>query len=444
MSSGRLLAGLSLVALMATACSATSAPAAASASRGQPAAATPACTLPLASVNTLSRHNVSNPDTESDYWIIVFKVQDGLRITLSGRYPDSRYFSLEVYNSRGLPFSENGVSSWLTDYRIAPDPGSVNPWQHQAPPGGRFTVTVRSGVTPGQVNTLPLAPAGTAAGTYGRIYFRAYVAHGSPSQLSLPAATVTLNGVSRPLPACTAASIRSAAGELSAAGQLSAADVAKVHASLSALGGIIPFIRLPSHAAGTPDSDAGYLTAFVSPPHNGDVVVIRAKAPTAPSGSHPSPWPARGTDVQYWSLCNDVYISPVPVVINHLTDGNRDYGCRYDSQVKLDRYGYYTFVVGTEAQRAAIERIPGATFLPFSAAHPADTHALYLRNIVPSPGFAEAIQNVPANESPTSAAAVMGPYYPRAAFCSLATLAHDGPDACFARSSSPLYPSVLA
>ena len=42
----------------------------------------------------------------------------------------------------------------------------------------------------------------------------------------------------------------------------------------------------------------------------------------------------------------------------------------------------------------------------------------------------EAIENVPANQNPVSAAAVMGPYYPRIAFCPLATLARGGPGAC--------------
>jgi hypothetical protein len=45
--------------------------------------------------------NVSNPDTASDYWVMAFTVQNGLRITLSGSYPASRYMSFTVYNSHG-------------------------------------------------------------------------------------------------------------------------------------------------------------------------------------------------------------------------------------------------------------------------------------------------------------------------------------------------------
>lgn len=434
---GKSLICVPLLAIAVTACTSSagsSARAPASGSAGSGQLVTPACAWPLESnIETLDRFNNSNPDVESDYWIMEFTVQRGLSITLSGHFPDSRYFSFEVYNSKGLPFTQNGVASVLTDYRIAPDPGSVNPWQHKAGPGGSYTVTLRSGVAPGQVNTLPLAPAGTAAGAVGVVFLRVYVAHGSPAQVPLPAVTFTAGGASRRLPACAAYNTTVPPDASALAGSRpTAAELAELKAALATFGGVVPFARRFSGAGTTPDSDTGYLYAFVSPPGNGDVVVIRGKAPTTPGGASPSPWPAPGVDLQYWSLCDDVLLPNQPVVVNHLPDGTTDYGCRYDSQVSLDNDGYYTFVLGTESQRAAIEKIPGATFLPFSAAHPTEIHFLSLRNMVASTGFAQAIQNVPDNGNPASAAAVMGPYYPRAAICPLATLAARGPDACLA------------
>jgi hypothetical protein len=53
-----------------------------------------------------------------------------------------------------------------------------------------------------------------------------------------------------------------------------------------------------------------------------------------------------------------------------------------------------------------------------------------LRNMLANPDFAEAIQNVPQDGSAASAAQVMGQYYPKAAVCSLATLARGGVRAC--------------
>jgi hypothetical protein len=421
-------------------------------SSAHPSSSTPAaarqlaalsCAWPIAAnAGTLSANselNIHNPDTAAAYWIMAYTVQDGMRITLRGHFPDSRYMSLEVYSSAGLPFSTNGVSSALADYRIAPDPGSVNPWQHEAEPGGSFTVTLEPDVSSAQANVLPLAPAGTTAGTAGLIFFRVYVpAYRSPQQVPLPSVTFTLDGTSRQVPACPASSAlnsQAAAQVLRVLGlSLPAGGSTPANSAPAGFspGEIIPFAQGSAAAGSTPDTDTRYLSAAVEPPRNGDVLVIRAKAPTTPRGPAPGPWPASGVDLRYWSICNDVLASPTPVVVNHLPGGKVDLGCRYDSQIALDRQGYYTIVIGTESQRAAIERIPGATFIPLSLANPDQPYKIYLRNMLPNPAFAEAVQNVPPDANPASAATVMGPYYPRLGFCSLSTLMASGPDACLA------------
>lgn len=411
----------------------------------QPRPVTSGCAWPVAlnqaTLAENSQVNVSNPDTASDYWIMPVPVEQGLSVTLAGRYPNSRYMSIAVYNADGSPFTTNGIASTLTDYRIAPDLGSVNPWQHQAPPGGSFTVTLRSSVAPGQVNTLPLAPAGTPSGTTDVIFYRVYAAHGGPEQVPLPTITLTRNGESRQLGQCPASGqdripksycsipwVAKGAPVCGVAGQASTAGAA---------GTIVPFARDPIGAGGTPDTDIAYLSATVVPPRNGDVLVIRAKAPTTPSGTAPTPWPEPGTDLRYWSLCIDLAKAPVPVVVNRLPGGTADYGCRYDNQVALDASGYYTFVIGTESQRAAIDRIPGATFLPLSAAQPVQRYKLNLRNMLAERDFGEAVQDVPANGQSASAAVAIGPYYPRIAFCPLATLVASGPAVCMRASAPP-------
>jgi hypothetical protein len=107
-----------------------------------------------------------------------------------------------------------------------------------------------------------------------------------------------------------------------------------------------------------------------------------------------------------------------------------DYGCRADEATRLNAAGEYTYVIGSEAQRAAISRVPGVTFLPFSTAHPAGPYLLGLRNVLVSTSFAQSPENVTQAADPAAAAAVMGPYYPRAAVCPLATLTARGPQAC--------------
>lgn len=390
---------------LALALTAAVAPQEATAAAPGGAPVTPACAW---GVHILRAHpDLYGPDSAQGYWLIPFTVQKGLRITLSGHYPDARYTSIEVYNSNGSLFSVNGVNSALTDYLIAPDPGSANPWQVHPPPGSgrhhrhrwggdRFTVTLRSDVSPGQPNTLPLAPSGTTSGAGFIIYRVLLPARRDFARVPVPDVTFTLNGVSVPVPRCQGPSQR--------------------------ISNRYPFVN----------ADSAYLFWIVTPPANDQVMVIRAKAASFARGSHPSPWPVPGTDLQYWSLCDLPIVPESPLVLNHLPGGRVDYGCRDDSQTALDRHGYYTYVVGTEAQRAAIDHIPGATFVPFSTAYPTTQHVLIMRNVVANPAFPHAIQDVPYNASPATAAKIMGPYYPHTAICSLSSLLSGGLHACLA------------
>ena len=404
---------------------------AAAATTGPTTPVTPSCAWYDYSVTT---DNEGAPDNSASYFLLPFTVQDGLRIVLDGRYPDSRYASLQVYAASGGLFSTNGVSSALTDYRIAPDPGSVNPWQRPGGRGGgRFTVTLSSDVAPGQVNTLPLAPAGTTSGP-GYLLYRVYLPrNGDFSRVPLPNVTFILNGTSVRVPPCPSAPPTTAAGTSSTPASVKALPPASTPATAAA--GAEPsvqFARAVPKGGGFPNADSGYLTAAVTPPGPADVLVIRGRAPSSARGNHPSPWPAPGADLRYWSLCNYVLTTQLPLVANEQPDGKIDYGCRHDSQVRLDRRSDYTFVVGTESQRTAIDRIPGVTFLPFSSTQPTTPHVLLLRDMLANPDFAQAVQNVPANGNPASAAQVMGAYYPRTAVCALTTLTRYGPGACLA------------
>jgi hypothetical protein len=55
---------------------------------------------------TASTLNVLLPDSNAAYWVLPFTVQNGLRITVSGKFPDSRYFSLDVYDAKGGLFTD--------------------------------------------------------------------------------------------------------------------------------------------------------------------------------------------------------------------------------------------------------------------------------------------------------------------------------------------------
>ena len=106
--------------------------------------------------------NVAIPDAAAAYWLQPIVATPTTVLRISGRYPDTRYFSLSVYTPSGDEFTSNGAGSSLPDYRIAAAPGSVNPWQRATAPGGSYDITVSAAASAGQANVLPL-PSGTTS-----------------------------------------------------------------------------------------------------------------------------------------------------------------------------------------------------------------------------------------------------------------------------------------
>ncbi|MEV6595541.1 hypothetical protein AB0M36_01600 [Actinoplanes sp. NPDC051346] len=352
--------------------------------------------------------NVALPDSNARYWVMPFKVYADRQITVTGAFPDTRYASFAVYDGFKGTFTSNGVSSARADHEITPDPGSVNPWQEPAVAGGAYTLHLRMVVAPDQVNALPLAPAGTVAGALGFLVYRIYLpTGGTSSPVVLPTLTVTDGGRTRTLPPCQrTVDVSSPDGPV--APPRSAPDLA--------------FARTTGNDELFPNPDSGYLSTWVTPPDAETVVVVRGRAASSPDQPHPHPWPQRGDDMRYWSLCTNLRFPRFPVVVNHLPNGETDPGCRHDDVAAVDLGGDYTFVIGTEAQRPRIEAVRGVTFVPFSLDEPGARHLALLRNMMPAPGFRRSVLDVPPDGRPSTAAAVMGDYYPRAHLCPLSIL----------------------
>jgi len=366
--------------------------------------------------------NTAFPDAAEVEFGQLIVASAGTRIVMSGRFPDARYASVEVY-------TPGGVGASLPDYRITPWPGSVNPWQQQAAPGGRFMVTIGPDPAPGQANTLPM-PAGTTSQHPGYLVYRIYLpAGGDPSDVPLPLLTVEQGDAARALPACRS---RNAAVHFPAVSGSVGSGAGGSGAAAPPPSQLEFFKPQQStfNNAGLANVDTSYVLAYLVRPPAADVVVVTAKAPTFAPGSRPSPWPARGEDVRYWSMCIGALIHLVPVVANTLPGGGTDYGCRADEATRLNAAGDYTYVIGSESQRAAISRVPGVTFLPFSTTRPAGPYLLALRNVLVSTSFTHSPQAITQSSDPAAAAAVMGSYYPRVAVCPLATLTAEGPQAC--------------
>ncbi|MEV6798224.1 hypothetical protein AB0M91_07745 [Micromonospora rifamycinica] len=378
------------------------------------------------------------PDTAATYWSTVYPVTPGLEITISGVFPDARYASFNVYDDKPTHFTRSGVTSNLPDYLIAPDAGSFNPWRSPARPGGRFTLTLAHDVAVGQANRLPLAREDALPGTKASVIFRVYLPAGGDANVVLPTMTLTRNGISQTLPLCSsgvAAPVPPEAASMAEDPETTIASGSETPVLPGVPGlpgetGQKVFTRTSEVENLAPNADNAYLGTWVTPPTTDQVTVIRGRAPRAVSGDHPAFWPRPLADLRYWSMCTNLGGQLKPVVINRFPDAPSSYGCRYDDDTRLDRFGYYTYVLGREQQRAAIEAIDNTTFLPFSASYPAAPHMVLLRNLLPDADFPHATKNVPMDSPAETAATVMGPYYPLVKVCSLAALAADGPRRC--------------
>jgi hypothetical protein len=418
-------------------------------------AATPKASFPYCSwwaKTTPETLNVAFPDSAATYWTTPFRAEEGLEIKIEGAYPDARYMSFNVYDESGGSFEANGVSSGIADYQIDPSSGSVNPFQAKGEPGGSFTVTLSGSAKPGDANTLPLAPegeAGQGSAPLGFLLYRVYLPTGGNGAVALPKLTLIKDGKQVALPRCpapsgkVAAAVRSKVSASKAAQALGGKVGVKATKLLPALlklgkavkkGGsegtspcrgsecppAMKFFRASAASTNSffPNVDNAYVSALFRPVA-GKVVVVRGKAPTTPSGTSPVPWPQPGLQLRYFSLCNNVYLSPWPVVANPVAGGGTEYGCAADLETRLNAAGEYAYVVAEPDQKEAIEAA-GGTFIPLSTTQPHARQILILRNMLPNESFTHAVQDVPQNASPAGAAAAMGAYYPRAYRCSLA------------------------
>lgn len=334
--------------------------------------------------------------------------------------------SLSVYTPYGSPFTTDGISSSLPDYKIAPEHGSTNPWRADASAGGKFEVTIRSDVSSGQANVLPL-PSGTTAQHPGYLVYRVYLpAVGDFSHVKLPTLTMEKGSASTELSSCSVHTSPVLAPEKAPA----TTSTAVTSAGATPPAGEFYKPAQKTDAGLLANADVAYAEAYVVRPSAADVVVVTGKAPTHAPGDDPSPWPAPGDDMRYWSMCIGVGVANTPTVVNDLTAGKTDYGCRADQATKLDAAGNYTFVIGTEAQRAAINRVPDVTFLPFSTSQAASVYLLLLRNLLVSSQFTNSVQNVTTTLSPSAASVAMGSYYPTVSTCPSAALAAKGVRGC--------------
>jgi hypothetical protein len=165
----------------------------------------------------------------------------------------------------------------------------------------------------------------------------------------------------------------------------------------------------------------------------GRVIVVRGKGFTVPNtrAGQPVTTPSQ---VRYWSWCSNELADPYPAV-----------ECAADDQMVLDAQGNYILAISMPGDRPRnATPAKGVTWLAWERPSTGESsrqvvpNIPYLRTLLPSAGFNQAVQAVPvpaANATPqqlaAQASAAMGPYYPTGTICQKAQFEAHGPASCF-------------
>lgn len=381
--------------------------------------------------------NFLAPEHLARYWAMPFSREDGT-ITIRGTYPDARYFSIAAYNTdaKRRPTEAAGV---VHDAGMAPDPGTVNPFVKPGGKSGTYTVTIsHSGQNSG--NSVRVGS------DFSWIALRMYVPGSDPDVggrsltggVPLPTVSRSRNGVTQELKPCW--------------------PVNKLADTRAFLETLLPTGFDLIGDEGTPASDRLWFAAPTVPPpllmpnpnnkylamfpgnryQPGRIIVIRARAPGFPDtiGGAPVWTPKHGfrtVDVRFWSICNNDFELPVGTV-NCTTDGT--------ARLEGDRY---TIVISNDLLRP--KWLPGSVnWLPWGDEQ--YMKLVFLRNMLPSPGFHQAAQDVvkagctfdfdlpqippraAVDKAGQCARKVMGDYYPEAFWCDKETFLRGGWKAC--------------
>jgi hypothetical protein len=369
---------------------------------------------------TANAQNILFPDTGTEYLGAVVPVPPGGSVEITGEFPHARYMSFVGYTTTLQP------TTHLYDAQIVPDPGSSNPFL----PGAdrnvvnrSYTIHIVSGKPPasgGAPNTIYTTNSSGQSGS--GFAYRIYSPDNGTGQFGgVPAPVISVvlsNGTKVTLPTCSAppsdalltSTLAGAGfpnGVLPAAGVL-AAPTPAWHKYVNAPNGYAQFLLGGEHVPTSVQSEAATLTAELPAglgenPDNkyvftdlsrefGEVVEFRAKLPTTPHTLDGEATMGTG-QLRYWSMCTG----------NTTT---QTLGCTMDEQTPIDRAGDFTVVVSTAADRPADATLKcGIAWLPWGAE---PQGVVLMRNMLPSPSFAQAIQNV----TPGDEKAVMGDYYP--------------------------------
>jgi hypothetical protein len=339
----------------------------------KPAAAPVSCQLSW----TKATGNSAYPDTSATYWTVRFPVVSGGYLSVDGTFPHARYMSFNSYQ---------GAAAYdvVEDDILVPNDGAPNPFQGGNPRNNTVTydMTVAFGPvqSPRAQNTLYSGPAEKPS---NEVIYRVYVPDdGQDDTGGVGTPTVTFNapaGTKLP-PQCT--------------DSRPAAAVSSPHAVRAATATNPPTWTKATGNDSYGNLDNAYLSTSIST-SLGQVLVIHAEAPTFPATYQGETTFQGGTQLRYWSMCEN----------NPTTTGV--IGCSPDYLSNVSG-GYYTIVI-SKTQPTNTGPACGDAWVPWGAVK---TGTLLLRNMLPNASFTQAIQNA----QPGQLQQDMGAYYPTSAY----------------------------
>ena len=322
------------------------------------------------SINYPADANYSWPDTDAAYFVQSALISEGDEIVITGRDPKARYWSIQTYN-----YEDRQVIDSVNDEQVKRvGKGSKKTW----------TVTVSTKPSkPGDSSLQGGDPYlvgtpfsfDTDAKKLTVIIYRVYRS-GTSSTSGGPLPTVTLKnayGTVQRLKTCGKAQVGPPSNPIVLDAQPGVPD---------------QFIRADGGRF-YPSYDTSYLVAERAyDPER--VLIVTGRAPRVPK------------DVRYWSLCQNVNESPLPVV-----------DCKSDADIALTK-GRYTVAVVTADQVPLADRAKykGVTFIDWGELNDEggyDPALLLYRNILPKKAFKFSAAKVPINAVATS---TMGAYAP--------------------------------
>jgi hypothetical protein len=363
------------------------------------------CSWPVESTGS-GITNVAFPDTDATYWVMPVDTTRWTAMTVTGEYPQSRFFSFVTY------FQTGGAVDSIVDANIAPDSGSTNPFQPgPASSTQNYTVTI-NGNTTDSGNHIHWGNT-----RFALVVYRIYVADKPLSRtagVALPVVTLTdTEGntyITRSCPQLETAAQEPVLNNLLE--QIESALPGTTSCpSTPSQQVAVTFVANTSGGRFLPNPATKYVSARGVCPEPGKVIVIRGKAAVFPNTYNDSSifQPAIPGDIQlrYWSMCNNDENVPFPVV-----------ACRPDHATQLDGQGFYTYVLSPAESLTTPSTAPtwvpsDATWLPWGSL--TVPNALLFREMLPMPGFALA-----------------GDYFPKGVYCDKQLFIAQGWQGCFA------------